>query len=292
MKRIVCIGIMLVSGFGLLAQTVGTAQGRVVDSNGKGLADVQLKFTYVDESIPFDKTIETKKRGDFTLTGLQPIEVQIYCSKEGYRDEIFRYKQPLGKHLLEIKMLTVEEAMELMEEEMDPKEVAKQFYNGAVPLYNQKDYDGALAELAKALEKDPELDVALRTATWCHVQLQQWEQAKATCNKYLELKPDDADMVELLKEIDLQSQGISRNSLFKEAIDALNELDDETASEKLLKLTEVAPDFGKSYFYLGRINVRAGEFEQAVAYFKKYLELAEPDDKDIAEAKELIATLE
>lgn len=278
-----------------LAQMVGVAQGEVLDAQGNPIPEVTLKFTYPEDEPDFEKVIVTKPNGSFTLAGLKPYVISIYATKEGYRDQILNYKQGIGKESVSLTMLTLEEAYQEMKEKglikEDPKEVAKEFYNLAVPLFKQEKYAESLEALEQSLEKDPELTHALKLAAYCTYNTQQWEAALGYADRFLALKPNDAKMLDFQKEVSNKAKGFDTVALYGDAVNAINANDDATAAQICQNILKLDPDFAMAHYQLGYIHVREFDFDKAVAHLKRYLELA-PDHEKAAEVRDLVKTLE
>ncbi|MCB1043384.1 MAG: tetratricopeptide repeat protein [Acidobacteria bacterium] len=295
------------------AQMVGIVQGSVLDTQGVGLANVHLKFTGIDADPPFEREITTDEHGKFTLAGLKPIEFEVYAKKEGYNDQIHRYKQNMGKQELFMTMMTMEEAYaDALEKGLieapkeDPKADAIDFYNEAVPLYKNEDYDGAMELLSQAIEKDPELAHALKLAAYCAVKKESWKDGLNYAERFLALEPEDLNMSKLaleaarmLNDTDTESkyrdqvkeiEGVTPETLYNEAVVAMNADNDDLAAAKLNELLKLDATYAIAHYYLGHINVRAGEFEEAVKHLKQFIKI-DPKHELAEEAKDLIVTL-
>jgi Flp pilus assembly protein TadD len=90
--------------------------------------------------------------------------------------------------------------------------------------------------------------------------------------RYQELNPDDPA------------------TLFNQAVEHLNAMDDEQARPFLEQCLEVDPDFPKCIFEYGMVLLRSGDLEGAKAQFEHYLEVA-PDEVDAATARETVKYL-
>ncbi len=312
MKKLITT-LLCLGSTALFAQMVGVVQGRVIDTAGEGIPNVELKFTGIEVDPPFERTITCDEYGRFTLAGLKPILFDVYAKKEGYNDQIHRYKQGIGKQELDLTMMTMDEAYAdalakgLIEEEViDPKEEAKDFYNLAVPLFKAEKFAEAMDMLSKSLEKDPELNHSLKLAAYCAVKTEKWADSLTYAERSLALEPEDLNMSKLalesarmvgdmvaetkFSEAVKEIEGVTPETLYAEAVDALNKNDDEVATKKLNEIITMKPDFGIAYFYLGHIKVREGEFEDAVKYLKQFLK-NDPNHEKVEEAKDLIVTL-
>jgi tetratricopeptide (TPR) repeat protein len=305
--------LLLISCCGVLhaQQFSNVARGNVVDSQSKGLAAVKMTFKSLDDSRKFEKVIETDEKGYFTLAGLQPVEIEVLCEKEGFRPQIFRYKQPLGEKKFDLQMLTIDEAIAEAKAkgelpEADPKDLAKEDYNLAVPLFKAEKWAEALELVKTSLEKDPELDHSMKLGAHCGFKLQQWDLALGYAESYLKLHPEDLNIVKLAAaaaenagnkaalahhaETIKKVEGVTPEGLYNEAVTLLNAGKDEQAKPILLELLKLKEDHADAYRRLGEIAVRTGDFDTAIPNLKKFLKLA-PNHKDRKEVEDLLLTL-
>ncbi|MCB1050298.1 MAG: tetratricopeptide repeat protein [Acidobacteria bacterium] len=309
MKRFTLLLIM--GGWSVFGQFNNVTRGNVFDSQNQGIPGVKMTFKSLDESRKFEKVIETDENGAFTIAGLQPVEIELLCEKEGYRPQIFRFKQPLGEKKFDMQMLTIEEAIEEAKASgeippEDPKELAKGDYNLAVPLYKEKKYAEAMEHIQASLEKDPELDHSLKLAAYISHTTEDWPNAIKYTDAYLKLHPDDTNMMKLAydaaerannkealnkyKESIKNIEGVTPEGLYNEAVVKLNQGDDDGAKPILEELIKMKPDYADAYHRLGEIYVREGEFELAITNLKKFLKLA-PNHKNAKEVEDLLLTL-
>ena len=91
-------------------------------------------------------------------------------------------------------------------------------------------------------------------------------------HRYQELNPDDP------------------TSLFNQAAEYLNALDDDKARPLLEQCLEVDPEFPECLFEYGMVLLRTGDLEGAKGQLNKYLEVA-PDGKDATAASETVKYL-
>ncbi|CAM2006844.1 carboxypeptidase-like regulatory domain-containing protein [Acanthopleuribacter pedis] len=291
-------------------------KGTIIDTEGNPLPEVTLIISSQD--FPgYTKTYVTAADGTFDVESIGDAKVEILCKKEGYRDEILRYNHTKGTFKLkkgELRMMTIEQAMKeagIEKPEMTPRDKAILKFNDSVDPYQAKDY--ALAEqLAKeAVAIDPTLDKAVQVVVYSNYFQQDWDEAAEYAQKYLELVPDNENMMKLAVEVGGKSSKggafakkvaaklremtpVTPDSLYREVIDALNANDDATAKAKSEEILKMDEKYALAYFELGKIYVREYEFESAILNLKKYLKYApegSPAAKHRAEATELIVTL-
>jgi Flp pilus assembly protein TadD len=90
--------------------------------------------------------------------------------------------------------------------------------------------------------------------------------------RYQELNPDDPA------------------TLFNQAVEYLNAMDDEAAKPLLQKCLEVDPNFPKCLFEYGMLLLRSGDLQGAKQHLEHYLEVA-PNGDDADTARETIKYL-
>lgn len=289
--------------------------GKVHDSKGNPLGGV-LVTCYV-EGTPFNNEVVSGPDGSFTLKALISNENSLRGSLKEYRDQIVKVKVFNDEVDLsdpkEFVMKTIDEAYAEMgierpeEEKITPEQEAVELFNLAVEPYQQGNF-GQAAELAKkALEKDPNQEAAIKLLVHASVKLKEWPDVLTYSEKYLKFKPDDTNVMQAAAQAaqltnnteklsqyknQLKDKGvINKDSLWEEAVGALNANDDVAALKSIKEIMELDPKDSRAYFELGKIKVREYEFETAIKYLKQYMGMVDKSDKYYAEAKELILTL-
>jgi tetratricopeptide (TPR) repeat protein len=138
--------------------------------------------------------------------------------------------------------------------------------------YELEDYEQALAHAETCLELDDEASNCLALAANASNRLGRTEQHHQYMERYQSLNPDDPA------------------TLFNQAVEHLNAMDDEKARPFLEQCLEIDPTFPKCLFEYGMVLLRAGDLEGAKAHLERYLEAA-PDGDDAATARETIKYL-
>ncbi len=287
-------------------------KGKIVDSSGEVLGEVTMIISSQD--FPgYVKTYVTEKDGSFDVPSIGDAKVEILCKKDGYRDEILRYNHGKGNFKLkkgELKMLTIEEAMKeagIEKKEMSARDKAVLQYNEAVDPYQNKDYATAEGFAKEAAKLDPTFDKALQLVAYTNYFQKDYDEAAEYTQKYLELVPDNENMMKLAVELGGKTQKgeafakkvsaklremtpVTPDSLYREVIDALNANDDTTAKAKAEEILKMDDKYALAYYELGKIYVREYEFETAIRNLKLYLK-HEPNGKYKKEVVDLIVTL-
>lgn len=290
-------------------------KGVVYDTKGNPLAGVKVVGSV--EGTPFTNETVTDDNGFYSLRGMMNNENQLRGSLKEYRDQIVKVKVREREVDLsdptEFVMETLDEAYARLgmerpkEEQPTPEEEAVELFNLAVEPYQQGSYQQAEDFAVKALEKDPNQMAALKLLIHSNLKLKDWDDVLKYSEMYLKQKPDDTNIMQAAREAaertnqkdkvasfkaQLKDKGvINKDSLWGDAVAALNNNDDASAVKIIEEILKMDPNDARAYFELGKVKVREYEFEEAVKYLKKYMGMAKKSDKYYNEAKELVLTL-
>ncbi len=138
--------------------------------------------------------------------------------------------------------------------------------------YQLGDYEGALADAERCLGLEAESASCLAVAANACNKLGREEEHHGYMTRYQAANPDDPA------------------TLFNQAVEHLNAMDDEKARPFLEQCLEVDPQFGKCIFEYGMLLLRAGDLAGAKAQLEHYLEI-EPDGDDAETARETVKYL-
>lgn len=289
-------------------------KGMVVDKDGNPIEGATVEL----ESLAHKLTMTTKtdEEGRWSFLGLGKTVVKIKASKEGYDPAIipklevsaFTFKNPEQEIVL--KKITDVESLE--------GENPKELYLKGERLYNQEEYEKALAVFEEFVEKQPKLFEARINIGNCYVELKKYDKAieefKFVLEKMKEEKDDlkgnkmassiysslgglymDQNDFEKAKEyfeksidIDPSNHALSYN--VAEILFNLNKIDEAIHYYKLA--AKIKPDWPKSYLKLGYCYLNKGEMETAIDYLNKFVELSPEDDPQKSSVKDLIKQLE
>lgn len=289
-------------------------KGVVVDKEGNPVEGAKVEL----ESLVHKLTMTTKtdEEGIWSFLGLGRTVVKIKVSKEGYDPTIiprldvsaFTFNNPDQKIVLR-KITDVESF-----EGKDPKTL----YLKGDKLYNQGEYEKALAVFKEFVEKQPELFEAGVNIGNCYIKLKQFDKAmeefKLVLGKLKEKKDDlkgnstassiyaslgelymDKNDIEKAKDcfeksidIDPSNHALSYN--VAEILFNSNKIDEAIHYYELA--AKIKPDWPKSYLKLGYCYLNKGEMETAIDYLNKFVELSPEDDPQVDSVKNIIKQLE
>ena len=290
-----------------MASTQARISGKVTDSTGKPISGAVITITC--RLLPtYEKAVETDGKGRYKVLILDATKrYRFHIEAEGFapyeqpvkvrsgsmdneidftlrsREEVVQTQQQQVRRQPGFKEL--EEGLELLEQ--DQREAARDKFLEAVEAvpdlvnawialaeldYELEDFDKALDHSRKCLELDSESSACLAIAANASNRQGDEVAYKAYMARYQELNPDDPA------------------TLFNQAVEYLNAMDDESARPILEECLEVDPTFPKCLFEYGMLLLRSGDLEGAKAKLEKYLEVA-PDGPDAATARETVKYL-
>ena len=302
----VILGLLMWAGIAM-AGPQARISGWVHDAEGKAIPTAVVTIT-TDEQATYKKTIEVDKNGRFKALILDATKSYLFhVEAPGYLPHEEPFKVPIGtmdndfeftlKTQQESVATTVEdlkkqpgykeleEGRKLMKE--GKKEEAEALFRQAVELvpdlvpareqlaevqYELGKKEDALASAKSCLEEDEESLACLAIAANVSGDLGDTESRDKYMQRYQDLNPDDPA------------------SIFNQAVEFLNALDDARARPLLEQCLDVDPNYPKCLFELGMLKLRGGDMEGAKADLQKYLEVA-PDGDDAATATETIKYL-
>jgi len=160
-----------------------------------------------------------------------------------------------------IALLTDEVLIEIQEKGRD--KVSELYVWRGNAWYNKKDYDNALVDYNKAIEINPNYELAFYNRGFAWIAKQDYNRAIADFNKVIEINPNSA------------SAYVSRGSIRR----ALKEYN--TAIVDYNNAIEIDPNYASAYYNRGLAKKENNiDFEGSKQDFEKYLELT-ADENDI-----------
>jgi len=239
---VMSIIILFVSWQVILAQE-GIIKGRIIDENGKGLADV--KITLYDSTRGLKFETKTDKNGKFYKRGLAPSTYTITLELEGYYPIKDTLKVRVGKP----------EEMEIVMKAATPEILGgDDFINGSNSFKEGK-YEEAIEAFKKVTEKLPDYPVAYNNLGLSYLRNGDLDKAIIAFNKAIELKPDMIEAYFGLAECYIKKQ------------------ESDKAIEVFSKTLEVQPDNPKLYYNIGVVYYNNDQTDDAIAAFEKSLAL-------------------
>lgn len=319
MKNInVLIGLtifMSVAPYFLTAQE-GRGQARlkgiVVDRDGNPVEGATVELRSLIHKLSM--TTKTDEHGIFSFLRLGRTVVVIKVTREGFDPTIVQQVQvsAIKNPDLEIVLSKVADIERLDEE--DPKII----YQKGENLYNQGEYEKALAVFKEFVDKHPELYEARIHIGNCYVKLKEYDKAIEEFTFVLErLKEENPDLkgnqtassiYASLGELSMDRGELNEAKEYFEKsvnIDPSNHALAYNVAEILFnsnKIDEaihyyeitakINPGWPKSYLKLGYCYLNKADIKTAIDYLNKFIELSPPDDPQVSTVKQLIRQLE
>jgi len=284
------------------AQQMGFASGKVVDENGKPVADATVQLKFLGEQQREYET-KTNKKGQFTQ-GVVSGSYRITASKEGYQGTYLDERVASGSPT-DIGTMKIVSRETVIQEAMAP--IIKEFERAA-ELSSAGKLDEAEA-VYRGLEKDhpdmPEVHFNLGTV---YIRQEKWAEAETELQKAAELKPEDKKARVLLATVhEQQGRNDEAQAEFEKLVaenpdDAslryqlavlhLNARRYEEAFAALDEVRQQDPSNVDALYFLGTVALNLGKIDLARSNLKTYLEKAPEDGHYRGLASELLAKIE
>ena len=309
LTRWLAISVLLIGLSAAIALASGQARvsGTVVSTTGQPIADATITVT-CPEAPTFKKVLETEQNGGFRLLlldatksydfhvqapGFAPYDHTIKVGIGTMDNEFTFTMQSEGEATAaqQLQLLQqpgykeLEEGLALMRAGQPDAARAKfSAAAAAVPTlaaawggladidYRAGNHASALANAKSCLEHDAENTKCLAIAANSAKELGDVEAHHAYMTRYQALNPDDP------------------TTLFNQAAEYLNALDDEHAKPLLEQCLAVDPAFPECLFEYAMVLLRTGDMEGAKNHLQRYLEVA-PEGANAAAARETIKYL-
>ena len=278
----------------------GRVAGKVVDSAGQPLQDVQVKATMKGQTQP----VQTKsnKKGEWALNGIAGGEWVVEFTKEGFDpqsgpvtvDEANRTPDitvTLAKHVDRVDPAVelnakAKEGMDLLQGQKFAE--ARKFFEDLLAkfpdvyqlnAYIAQSYAGennipkAVEHMRIASDKDP-TNTEMRLVL-ADLMMEQGEKAAA---------------IEMMKAIDISKV---KNPLpfINGSITLINENKPDEAIEVLNRVATQFPTQAETYYYRGRAYVAAKKLPEAKVDLEKFVSMAAPDARELPDAKKILEQL-
>ena len=302
----------LVVGLGMAApaaaQSTGMVKGKVVDGDGKPVADAQIVIEYTD-GVTRKTTTKTNNRGEFIQIGLFPGTYRVTASKDKVGAQSFDARVRIGNAAEVNFVLTPTSGMS--EADVKKNAALQASFQAGVDAARAGQHDAAIAKFTEAAALMPNCHDCYYNIGLSHAQKQQYAEAEAAYRKAIEIKPASADAYNGLatiynaqKKFDEAQQasakaaelsggaagGGNAESIYNQGVILWNAGKFEEAKAQFEKAIAVNPNLADAHYQLAMANLNLGKVPEAVAAFEGYLTVA-PDGPHAAEAKNAIAAL-
>ncbi len=304
---LVTVAVALAAPGVALAGAQGRARGKVTDTKGNPIPNARIVIT-TDEIKDFRKEVSVGKDGTYSVLILDATRHYLFhVEAPGYQAYEEKVKIPAGdlNFVKDFQLKTEQEAQKEQEakllEQPGYKELAQ-----ARDLLEAGDKDGALAKFEAAVAARDDL-----LAAWVGIAELRWEKGDAAgaleaVRRCLDLDPDQvrclATGVNAARSLGDETayraylahyQEVNPDdpaTLFNQAAEYLNKMDDAHARPLLERCLKADPDFPKCLYEYGMLLLRSGDMEGAKRALQHYLEVA-PEGPDAAAAREALKYL-
>jgi tetratricopeptide (TPR) repeat protein len=306
-RILVALVVVTLAGSPLWAATQARVAGKVTDSAGQPIAGATITIT-CPELTNYIKELETDKKGRYKVLLLDATKrYKFFVTAEGYGPRERNVKVGVGSMDNEINF-TLANQQEIMAAQEDQLRALPGFkeYDEGQELLAQGDKDAARAKFQEAVVADPELVRAWMALAEVDYDLGDYETAHEHAVSCLELDEESsaclavaANSCNKLGKIEEHAEYMARYqainpddpaTLFNQAVEHLNAMDDEQARPFLEQCLDVDADFPKCVYEYGMLLLRSGDLEGAKAQLEHYLEVA-PDGEDAATVQETVKYL-
>ncbi len=293
---IVIVG--FVAGVALLApsahaQTAGGIRGKVVDQDGKPLADA----TVVIEGVRISRKVqvETNEKGEYLRIGLRHGQYRVIASKEGYQARYVPVEVALGDATEAPQLQLVK-----LQTGPDEAELRAQFGRG-VELARAGQLDEAEALFLELMAIQSNISVLHQNLGYVYVQKEDWERAEASYLTALELSPghpntlialaqvyrDTGRQDEAMALLDQAASEDPENAAIQHTrgVFLVNAGRGAEAREVFEAVLAADPSMAEAHYYLGTILVGESKVPEAIEQFEAYLS-TNPDDAQYVETAE------
>ena len=298
---------LLMGAGSLLAGPQARISGWVHDSEGKAISSAVVTIT-TDEQPSFKKVIKVGEDGKFKALILDATKQYIFhVEAPGYILHEEPFKVPIGTmdNDFEFSLKTQQENVATTVADLKTQPGYKELEEGR-GLIKEGKMEEAEELLKKAVELVPDLVPAMEHLAEVQYELGKKPEALKTAQNCLEADDESpgclavaANVSGELGDMESRDRYMARYqelnpddpaTLFNQAVEFLNAMDDVKARPLLEQCLDVDPEYPKCLFELGMLKLRSGDMEGAKAELQKYLEVA-PDGEDATTVVETVKYL-
>jgi tetratricopeptide (TPR) repeat protein len=299
--------LLTVSAVPALAQSV--VRGKVVDAQGKAVADATVLFEAADAN---RKTqTKTDKNGDFLQVGLSSGAYKVTASKEGVGSQTLNSNVRQGPN--NPLSFTLTASSSLSNADKEAAVALQTAAAAAMEAMKAGRHDEAIAKFNEVIAKMPTCADCYYNIGTAYVAKQDLPQAEAAFKKMVELKPDSAEgytglagVYNAQKKFDLAAEASSKaqqlsggaagggggaEASYNQGVILFNSGKFAEAKTQFEAATKTDPNMGMAYYQLGMTALNLGQIPEAVAALEAYLKV-EPNGPRAAEVKAALPALQ
>jgi tetratricopeptide (TPR) repeat protein len=274
----------------------GRLEGKVVDADGKPVADANVKLDLAGRG---GTSLKTDKKGHWAILGLASGSWTVDVEAQGYTT-----KRTTVQVQQETRLAPIETKLD---QSGPPAEVLAAVKKGD-EAYAAGHWAEARAEYEKLLTLRPDLSRHLHLQiARCYSQEKNYEKELEHLQAILDANPGDQEVrmlaalealrqrelfdrgVELLKGID-ESTLQDPDVLYNIAVAFFNNQRPEDAARYLTRALSVKPDYADGYFLRANAYLNLNKIPEAKADYSRFVELA-PSDPRVEAVKKVLAQL-
>jgi Tfp pilus assembly protein PilF len=298
---IVGLSVAAFSSVAVSAQQKGNARinGKILDDQGKPAPGVAVRATKTGDALIMEA--KTNEKGEWTLQGLTTGQWNFEFHKEGFDPQRMQVQiadnrnppvemkltkaapavdpnveiQGEMKKAVELqKAGKVAEARKVVEDVIVKYPAAYRLHAFVATTYeSEKNLDKAVEHMRIVVEKEPtDIDLKLYLA------------------ELLAAKGDKAEAQKILDSIDM-TQVKDPTMFINQAIGSINAGQADEAVAMLDKLAKQFPTRADLHYYRARANIVGKKLVEAKADLEKFISMAPPDARELADAKTLLEKL-
>jgi tetratricopeptide (TPR) repeat protein len=299
--------LLTVSAGPALAQSV--VRGKVVDAQGKAVADATVLFEATDAN---RKTqTKTDKNGDFLQVGLSSGSYKVTASKDGVGSQTLNSNVRQGPN--NPLSFTLTTSSNLSNADKEAAVALQTAAAAAMEAMKAGRHDEAIAKFNEVIAKMPTCADCYYNLGTVYVAKQDLPQAEAAFKKMVELKPDAAEgytglagVYNAQKKFDLAAEASSKaqqlsggaagggggaEASYNQGVILFNSGKFAEAKTQFEAATKADPNMGMAHYQLGMTALNLGQIPEAVSALEAYLKV-DPNGPKAAEVKAALPALQ
>jgi predicted Zn-dependent protease len=295
------VAVAVLASTGAFAQSKGSGRinGKILDDVGKPAQNVQVRAIRTGDALIIEA--KTNDKGEWTMQNLAAGQYNFEFSKEGFDPQRMQVQiadnnknPPIDMKLTKASAVDpnvevqaemkramelqqggkLAEARKIIEDLVAKYPSAHRLHAFIASTYDaEKNFDKAIEHLRIVVEKEPaDLDLKLYLA------------------EVLTTKGDKVEAQKILDSIDI-TQVKDPVMFINMAISSINAGKADDAIATLDKVGKQFPTRADVYYYRGRANIVGKKLVEAKADLEKFVSMAAPDARELADAKKLLEQL-
>jgi predicted Zn-dependent protease len=278
----------------------GRISGKVVDEQGQPVADVQVRANKIGETQPLQS--KTNNKGDWSINGMASGQWSLEFVKEGFDTArtTFMLDETGRMPPINVKLAKLAPAV-------DPNAEIQAEIQRAAPMLQASKFSEARKVYEDLLAKYPTVYQMNRFIASTYIAEKNTPKAIEHLKLVLDKEPTSVEMRlimgDLLIESGSHAEGVAMlqsiemtqvkdaASFINGAITLINEKKPDDALGLLDKVGQQFPDRADVHYYRGRAYVVAQKLPEAKASLEKYVSVAPPDARELADAKKILEQL-